>query len=418
MVNPDITVLGTDGCQEFNIALNEKFNLFDATATDVNLVGGVNTCVYYKYGTPAQEQVLVVDGAFTPKKLGDYTVVYSAKDTFANVGREYLTLTCVKTQNDKSINFVVDLDEIIEAGKTVVLPQHQAEGINGDVEVTCKAIFVADNTETVISATDRKFQPLSIGKYKIVYTCTDKLGTKEFSYEVDAISSDCILADKELILPKYFIKGVKYSVDELKVALYSGVQTEYTKGDFEISQDGSDYQKIEFDKFEITASEKVSFRFNYEGTTIIQTDDFKVIDTKYGTKEFSHINYFYSDLDNDGNGDFTVSATSQNILCKTNITQGDARMDYVSPLIIESFTFDFEPVKDNANFNYFKLIFTDYYDKTNVHTLTFRKAGDITYVSLDGGQEIRIGKVFASKHTVEYDAKTASLLIEIGRAHV
>ena len=412
IVDPELTVLGTNGCKEFNIALNEKFNLFDATVTDVNLVGGVNTYVYYKYGTPAQEQVLVIDGAFTPTKLGDYTVVYSAKDTFNNVGREFLTLTCVKTQNDKSINFVVDMPETLQAGKTIELPAFEAQGINGEVSVSCKAVYLADNTETVIDTTTRLFQPLEIGNYKIVYTCTDKLGTQEFSYEVTSVSSDCVLADKALVLPKYFIKGLKYSVDELKVALYSGTKTEYVEGDFEISQDGKAFEKIAFANFEITASEKVCFRFVYNGNTIIETGDYKVIDTSYGTKEFSHIKYFYSDVDNVGSEDFVLTATSQYVLCTSNKTNGDGKVDYVSPLLIDSFTFDFEPVKNKSNFSAFKLTFTDFYDSNNVHTVSFRNVGEVTYVSFDGGQETRIGKAFSSRHTVEFDAKTATLLLD------
>lgn len=414
IVEPDITVLETNGCQEFNIALNEKFKLFDATVTDVNLVGGVNTYVYYKYGTPMQEQVLVVDDEFTPNKLGDYTVVYSAKDSFANVGKKLLTLTCVKTNNDKSINFVVDMPKTVQAGKIVELPTYQAQGINGAVDVSCKAILLTDNTETNIDISTGLFQPLEIGKYKIVYTCTDKLGTKDFSYEVTSVASDCILADKELVLPKYFIKGLSYSVDELKVALYNGTKAEYVDGNFEMSQDGKDFEKIEFNSFKITANEKVCFRFVYNETIILQTGDYKVIDTSYGTKEFSHTKYFYSDVENVGSEDFTVTATSQYVLCTSNKTVGNAKIDYVAPLLIDSFTFDFEPVKDKSNFNLFKLTFTDYYDRNNVHTVTLRNAGDISYVSFDGGQETRIGKLFSSRHSVEFDTKTASLLIDKG----
>ncbi len=411
IVAPNVTVMDTNGREEFNIALNDTFTLFGANAVDVNLVGGVRTYVYYKYGTEAQEQVFVKDGAFTPKKLGDYTVVYSAKDTFGNEGTKLLTLTCVQTENGKNISFGVDMPKTLPAGETTTLPEYTAQGINGAVHVSCKAVCLADNTETVIDPTLRQFRPLQIGKYKIVYTCIDRLGSETFDYEVTAVASDCIIADSDLILPKYFIKGLRYSVDELKVALFSGAQTEYKAGDFEMSQDGKDFVKIAFDDFAVTASEKVSFRLVYNNKTILQTDDYKVLDTGLGTKEFSHTKYFYSDVENDGSADFTVTASSQNILCHANVAQGDAHMDYASPLLIDFFNFEFAPVKDKSNFQSFALTFTDYYDRTNVHTVTLRNAGSVTYASFDGGQETRIEKLFSSRHTVEYDIKTASLVI-------
>lgn len=410
-VAPNITVLGTNGCQDFNIALNEKFTLFGASVQDVNLVGGVNTYVYYKYGTDAQEQVLVVDGAFIPKKEGRYTVVYSAKDTFGNVGRQLLTLTCVETENGKTVAFNVDMPETLEAGKTATLPDYEVYGINGDVTVTCKAVCLADGAETAINTASWQFRPLTIGKYKIVYTCTDKLGSQEFSYEVTSVASDAVVAAGELALPKYFIKGLHYSVDELKVALFSGAQTEYKTGSLEIRQDGTDFEAIGFDDFTITASDKVAFRLVYNGQTIVQTGDYKVIDTGYNTTNFSHTKYFYSDLDDDGSQDFTLTANSQNILCSANKTEGNGKTDYISPLLIESFDFEFAPVVDKSNFQYFALTFTDYYNSQNVHTVTLRNSGEVTYVSFDGGQETRMEKLFSSKHTVEYDAKTQSLVV-------
>lgn len=410
-VAPEITLLGANDEQNFTIALNQKFTLFEANVTDVNLVGGVHTYVYYKYGTEAQEQVLVKDGAFTPKKEGEYTVVYSAKDTFGNVGRALLGLYCVKTENGKNIRFDVELPETLPAGETAVLPAHEAVGINGEVAVTCKAVSVADGKETIISSSSREFQPLSIGKYKIVYTCTDKLGSEEFSYEITSVASDCMIADKELILPKYFIKGLRYSVDELKVTLFSGTQTEYKSGDFEISQDDKAFEKISFDDFAITASETVSFRLVYDGKTVLETNKYKVVDTGYSTNAFSHTKYFYSDVDNIGVEAFSVTATSQYVLCKANETTGNSKMDYVSPLIIDAFNFDFSPVAEKSNFGAFAISFTDYYNRQNVHTLNFRNAGSVTYVSLDNGVETRMEKRFDSKHTVEYDVKTASLIV-------
>ena len=410
-VKPNITILGTNGCQEFNIALNEKFTLFDARVTDVNLVGGVHTYVYYKYGTDAQEQILMENGAFIPKKLGDYTVVYSAKDTFGNVGTQLLKLSCVQTENNKNIQFTIQLPETLSAGETTTLPEYEAKGINGDVNVSCKAIFLADNKETVIDTNSRQFQPLEIGKYQFVYTCSDKLGSQDFVYEITSVSSDCIIADGSLVLPKYFVKGLKYSVDEVRVTLFNGAQSEYKSGVFEMSQDGGDFETIEFDNFTVTANERVRFKFTYNGKTVLQTGDYKVIDTGYGTNDFSHTKYFYSDVDNVGSEDFTVMATSQYVLCQANKTQGDGKIEYISPLLMDSFNFEFAPVTNKSNFQSFVLMFTDYYNRENVHTIALRNAGSVTYVAFDGGQETRMEKVFSSRHTVEFDVKTSSIIV-------
>ncbi len=411
VVAPKITVLATNDVKQFNVAINQKVKLFSATASDANLVGGVNTYVYYKYGTEAKQQVLLTNGEFTPNKLGDYTVVYSAKDMFGNVGREYVTFTCVTSPSGKNVDFNIEMPTSIPAGETTVLPAYTVSGLNGDVDVKIKAVLLKDNSQTEISTLTREFMPKEIGKYKIVFTCTDNLASEEFSYEITAEQSSNVIVDKNLALPKYFIKGLRYSVDEVKVTLFNSSQATFSDATFMASFDGGDYQEIEFDDFMITANESVRFKIAYQSHTLIETESYKVFDTGLGTSEFSHAKYFYSDVLGLGEQDFTFTSSSQNVLIKANKPSGDAQAEYISPLMKEFFNFDFTPVKDKSNFGSFEIILTDYYDDNSIHTITLRNATNVTYVSFDGGQETRMEKLFSSKHTVEYDVKTSSLII-------
>ena len=77
----------------------------------------VSTAVYLHYGTPEQLRVNVEDGSFIPFTAGEYTLVYTAADSYGNVGKTEIPVT-VEPENADALQVTVSQPESGRAGQT------------------------------------------------------------------------------------------------------------------------------------------------------------------------------------------------------------------------------------------------------------------------------------------------------------
>ena len=114
------------------------------------------------------------DGLFIPETEGEYTVIYTAKDSYELVGMHSYTIVVVLDTQAPEISVALE-DHDVELGATVVVPEanvsdNVADGVTTVIEVK----FSSDVVELV----DGAFVADREGVYTVTYTATDKAGNK------------------------------------------------------------------------------------------------------------------------------------------------------------------------------------------------------------------------------------------------
>ena len=359
------------------VAKGEKIKVFDAQAIDVNLEGGVQSSVYYNYGTDYGYLVPQSDGYFTPTKTGVYTIVYSAKDTFGNKAIKTVELNCREATFGKTIDFSTTQLTELSAGVECVLPEYTVNGLNGGIEVR---IFARYGEEEVIeiSVDNRTWTPLSVGEYEIVYEYGDGVANYVYAYKVNAAASQEIAFLDTISLPSYFIKDMTYSIEPFYAYTFTGSEPTANRSNvFVKADDETEYTAIDPDAYEVKASERVFFKFEYQGASY-ETEAIPVIDVGFNSDEGIDMTRYFV-------GDFSKQATGEYISFTSNTAEGENSFAFINPLSLKNFELIFKIPVQQANFTHFDLLVSDYYDRENTVTLTYQKFGDSYALIQDNG---------------------------------
>ena len=218
---------------------------------------------YYNYGNAYQTSVLTEDGYFTPTKLGRYTLVYTAKDTFGNEAVETVTVHCVETADGKGIQFSANPVAELLAGKDNVLSEYTVQGLNGDVSVEIYA--QKDGVKTPIDPETLIFVPLQHGEYEIVYKYFDSVYEHEYSYKVNSVASNEIRFLDEFVLPRHFVKDAYYSIENIFAYSFENEKPTAYQAKFMVSFDKGMFVEKNAEKVLIEGDSTVQFKFEYQG---------------------------------------------------------------------------------------------------------------------------------------------------------
>lgn len=370
-IAPTITIdrNGADG--DLYIKRGEAFELFSASAYDPNLIGGVKVNVYYNYGTSVQSSVLVKDGKFIPTRSGTYVIEYSAKDSFGNVGKQTVNVYVMK---DDVATINVGRVSSMTAGVSVTLPEHSATSLNGDVSVKIKAVY--GENETVIDSETRTFTPLSVGEYTIVYEYTDKLKTYEYSYTAESLPNDkCGFASLP-VLDRYYIKGLSYSLPQVKAYEFKGAEPTEVDCELYVSFDGGAYEKTSFDKASITGSNAVRFKYVAKDA-VYESEEIEIIDVGYnGSLDMKK--YF--------KGDFSATADYSHISFKSLKNSGKNSLLFINPLAAELFSITYA-IPESSGASAYSVVLTDREDQRIKTEFSFSSRYGTAYLSVNGGEE-------------------------------
>lgn len=398
MVDVDVEVPESG---KINIACNERFEVFSASATDRNLVGGVKVGVYYNYGTKMQTQVGLSGGGFIPRRAGVYTVVYTAKDSAGNVTKELVPLQCASVDGDKAIAFNTEKIAALKAGEETVLPSYTVSGINGDVTVEIKALCKDEIVE--IDGETRAFTPKQIGEYTIVYRYYDEISEYEYSYVVNSEASDAVIANSELYLPEYFIKGASYSFDEVAAYVYGQGVREEKAAKLYVSEDGGEYKEISFDEYLVGANQTVQFKLVYGEKTLVESELICVVETKRG-EELLVENYFQ--------GEFEVEEKEDAISYRSKTQTGDNVLRFISPISLSNFIFDFKVLAAYGNFSSLKVELVDYYDRNASFAFTYLNKTSTYDLTASGGYAYSVHQSFVDAvHSISYQKQTDNFVV-------
>ena len=405
-----VIALSSDA-NNFYIAKGEEFTLFSAMAQDKNLVGGVNTYVYYEYGSNYQTSIFVQDGKFTPNRSGEYTIVYTAKDAFGNVAERTVTCTCLSLADNRLVSFATQPLLSAKAGETTVLNEYTLHGVNDGVYVDIYAVFDGDAENRVaIDVETREFFPRNVGEYEIVFEYGDFVQNYTYSYRLNVLPSDNVYMETPL-LPKYLIKDAKYSLDVAYAETYASGKPVAVELQVFASEDGKAYSTmpVAYNDYEVKATESVRFKYVYNDLTVFESELIQVVDV--GFADALHLEKYFV-------GDVETVAYADYVRAVVKSEESDVVMDFVNAVSFSQFACNFAIPQEYASLAAVELILTDYYDATNTLTVRYEKTGSGMAFSVNGEAALSSGTSFAgTTHQLWYDEALKTFVDASGNSY-
>ena len=384
-----------NNANNFNISLNEPFNIFHATASDPNLIGEVIAQVYYDYGTDNQRFVPLKNGAFTPSYVGKYTIVYTAKDTYGNVTTKTVTCQAITTKNNKIVDLDFDVISSADAGSYVNLSTPVLEGYNDGLFYDITAV---NKTTSDVSEVDDSLTLFLkyAGEYIVTIKYGDVASTYYKEYKLTANpSSNVYLETKNF--PKYFIKDASFSLDNNRLVLCSKAEPTYAIADIYIKNDNHDYETtpIDYKEFKIEASNCVQFKYVYQDEIIYETEPIPVYDVDFGN-DYRFQDYFA--------GDLTTALNSDGVTFSANKV-GELTSTFINPLSFNLLRCEVL-FNNTTDFKTLDLIMEDYYGENNSLVINFFYNGTVLYYMINGTKG-EIGNV--DNFALSYDPLNSAL---------
>ena len=172
------------------------------TATAFDELGG-NFDVSVVVEDSNGERVGVTGGKFVPSAVGNYSIVYSAKDFYGNSATKTLTVSSVETIEDIVVSPVSEYE--FYAGEDASEPQFTISGGSGKKKYAVE--YYLNGKE--IRPTDGWLSFAETGRLEIKFSITDYFGTYEKTeiYEVNAPDKP-VLSD--IVLPYALYIGKEY----------------------------------------------------------------------------------------------------------------------------------------------------------------------------------------------------------------
>ena len=351
------------------IEKDKEFTLPDAAVYDANPAGGVKTSVYYNYGTAMQSSVAVKDNKFIPTLTGTYTVEYRATDAFGNIGRAYMPLYCLE---ESVMTLEVTENHTLKAGVQSEALSYEAFSYNGSVDVEITAVHEG-GTEYAIGS-DLTFIPLSAGNYTIVYTYTDGVETKSYSYTTECQPNSEYSFIGEPATLNYYIKNAEYDVAAFSAYSFAGSEPEPVQTTVEVSFDDGEYAAVGGSTFTVSGNSSLRFRYT-AGSAVFETEEIRIVDVGYGD-ELRIEDYFI--------GDFTTVKDYDWIEFTSAVQSGNNSLEFINRLSYALFSMDFQIPANASHFNSVSLVFSDFADLTNRVVVKYESLNGGLSVSVDG----------------------------------
>lgn len=392
-------------------AVGDTVYIPEASVTDVNLVGGVNVAVYRSYGTTAQSSVSVKNGAFKLEKADLYTVVYTAKDSYGNVGTEIFTYNAEEIEGNRAIALDFVKPESLTAGVGVALSATVTETLNGSASDVDIQISVESARQSEKFGASGTFVPLYAEKYTITYAYTDGIYNYEKSFTLTStVDEDVISFYRNVQLPAYYLKDNYYAIDTAKAYNYIGgapnpvAVTTYAvfDGDVDNKVDVADVNKVK-----MTGSNSVYFIYETEGADPVTSPEVEIIDAATSAGGIDVAKLFVGD-------DFENVTGIDDLKFKTTKTSGNAKMTFANPISPKLFSLNYKLLQGEANFDTLLLTLTDSIDSTITFTISIYYDGKNSIASINGGSSTQLSDfkfVDTSYKSISYFYSTRKLSI-------
>lgn len=410
-INP---VINLDIKQDsFNVALGETVTIPKATVVDSNNVKDVTVNVYTGYYSENKVNVSVTNNTFYVGKLNLYTIEYKATDKAGNTTIKTVDVIAKETSNNQTIEIAYPVVSLT-CGNEVDLKCNVISSLNSKVEDVNVKIHIKSTRQTLTLESDYKFIPYYDDEYEIDYEYFDDISTYHSKYTVTCEKTDEVFFTDKWVLPKYFIKSFKYSLDPIYAYSFTNGYPETIIPKYYAVFDNGDETLINnINAFEISGDNTVKLIARSDSYEYV-SEIIEIVDISYNddSKKIDMTKLFF--------GDFTPSCMNDkgnriaDIVFKSNKTSGSNTLSFVNSVLVDMFKFTYKITKDNANFDSFTIKLTDYNDSSLFTTITLLNKEEGAYISINGEDEIKLSDYdFASnsKMTVFYNYYSSSLYV-------
>ena len=325
----------------------------EAKVYDTNLKDST-VSVFFNYGRTNQTSVDCANGKFTAEKVGEYTVLYKATDTFGNTRTVALHVISRKGNGNNPLEFSVEKVTSAQAGKELSIPA--ATTVSKNTGAFSKAYY-SYNGEEYLPVEDGKFFVEHVGEYSVKYVYGDMIHRYEYGYTFEAAASDAVMFG-ESYFPYYLIKGAKYTLDDMYAYVYTEADPKAVLSEIYVSEDGKAFVKIDASSYEVNAEKSVAFKYVRNGKETI-TESIPVVDVGFNG-ELEKGAYFQ------GEG-FTRESDYEGTLYKNDGGKNELR--FINVVSLSNFSFEYIIPEGYTNFRYLDFTLTDYYDRDNSFTV-------------------------------------------------
>lgn len=359
------------GQSSFNLpkaSVNKPYRIFDAIVSD-NYDRDLSYSTYVTFLDTVNgkiKDISVVNGYFTPKEEGKYTITYVAKDHSLNVAKTPIN---INTVDDSQTMTLADLGTISnQLYSEIALPSTNdvaslVVGGSGKPKVTRT---IKDSSNNVIEIVGDILVPTSIGDYNVRYDAVDYIGNKATANLVVHVTNPGHpIFVGSVDLPKVLIKDRIY-----KLPSHSGVEVVGGKTvnlDSKIYVNGS---LLSGNTFTAPEGNKCTIKYQLTGQTgtEVEETDIDVIDVENPIKieKYFHGD-FHKEVDDSG---VTLSASSGN---PTDL--------FASLLPYANLYVKFAIDKDDANFSRLVFKFIDSSNFNNSLSFNVSFSSEKAYIS-------------------------------------
>lgn len=362
----------------------------NASATDVNLVGGTEYSVFRSYGTSAQTNVSVKNGAFKLEKSDAYTVVYTAKDSYGNIGKALFNFIAIDAKTDRAISLdfaEVDSLESLTAGVEVDLTATVTENLNGSASDVDVKVSVESARQSEKFGANGKFVPLYAETYTITYAYTDGIYNYERLFTFECTVDDSVVSFYgDVELPVYFLKGARYAINTAKAYSYIGGKPNAVNVTTYAVFNDNEADKVlveNVDNTLISGDNSVYFIYEAEGATPVKSRKVEIIDAATSTGKIDASKLFVGD-------DFEKVSGVSGLKFATTKSNGSAKMTFFNPISPKFFSLNYKVLDSEANFDTLVLTLTDSVDLSVRLTISISFDGTNSFASINGGSSAQL----------------------------
>ena len=389
--------------------VGKPYPLFTATATDAYAGKlDVTTAVYQNYGSSTASRKNVVNNAFVPTVAGTYTVVYTATDTFGNVGRETLPVQVLPEETEFAFTLSGKAATGESGKRNAVFGDVTYRDACGNVTLTVTATHSATGKVYDVSSDDHTFVPMDAGEYTVTVRANDWISekTQTFAYTVRAGQTPASF--ETLQLPHFFVKGATYTLPTVTgYEFASGVAVPVT-ATVSVAEDGTEKANaVQNGKYTVGDAQNVTVLYRIGGTTVRQRD-VPVADVGYGGN--LRLAAYFRPTQGE------IAATADRFHTVYAFASSDACMEFVNPVQIHDFSLVFAPQSGKAGMRAVHVTLTDCTDETRRLTVSFRPENGGTAITVNNGKTVYRSAVDFTDHgtmnyTLEYAADTNAVLL-------
>lgn len=351
-----------------NAKIGVAYKIPTATAYD-HYAGNckVETQVWYNYSSNAPVSVSINNGTFTPERNGYYSIVYTAKDNFGQVGSAIYPVYATADIPAIAITLPESIPTEAMLGSPIKLDAPTMVGGSGNLTYKTTAVTPAGETMEI----DGSFIPELAGAWTVTYTATDYIGTTaEASFKFEAAAGDKPVINATLVLPQIYMSGISYVLPEIyadnystgkKVSELCDVKIEYADGKTETKKAGEAFIPTVANN-----GEKIKVTY-YSGAASLETVEVPVVIVKDGSKVFVK-NYIYGEdisvvaQDKDGKNYKGLHVYAEKA--------GDVAWTFANPQVAELVAIKLQSLQSKTKFSALAFTLTDVENPEESVTMT------------------------------------------------